>query len=170
MANIQATLRALLAARPDLPSLAAQTNDLLFASTPGNKYSTAIFVQYDPASGACTYVNGGHSDGILLRANGEVEMLTTTGLPIGLFPKRTYESASFTLASGDVLLLYSDGVTDACTTDYAEFGVEGATATLRQHAHRPAADIITALFDAIDAFAAGAPQFDDITILVLKRL
>jgi sigma-B regulation protein RsbU (phosphoserine phosphatase) len=169
MANIQATLRALLLTQPALIDLASRTNDLLWASTPGNKYSTAIFVAYDPLSGACEYVNGGHADGVLLRANGEVEMLTTTGLPIGLFPNREYESKRFSLGRGDVLMLYSDGVTDACTKDYDEFGVDRSVDCLKATAHLPPAEIIDRMFESIDEFAAGAPQFDDITILVLKR-
>lgn len=169
MANIQATLRALLSSVTDLKELAARTNDLLWASTPGNKYATAILVRYDPASGACEFVNGGHSDGILLRASGEVEMLTTTGLPIGLFPKREYESKAFTLGPGDVLLLYSDGVTDAVAQDESDFGVERTVEVLRANRHLPASEMQERLFDAIDAFADGTPQFDDITVMVIKR-
>lgn len=169
MANIQATLRALLSSVDDLKELAARTNDLLWASTPGNKYATAIFVRYDAASGACEFVNGGHSDGILLRASGDVEMLTTTGLPIGLFPKREYESKAFELHAGDVLLLYSDGVTDAITTDETDFGVERTVEVLRAHRHLPARELQDRLFEAIDEFAAGMPQFDDITVMVIKR-
>lgn len=170
MANIQATLRALLASYTTLPELAARTNDLLYASTPGNKYATAILVRYEPESGACEYVNGGHSDGIVLRADGTVEMLTTTGMPIGLFPKREYESKAFTLGSGDVMLLYSDGVTDACTSSHEEFGVERTVEALRRTAHLPAEEIEDRLIETIDEFVAGAPQFDDITVMVVKRV
>ncbi len=169
MANIQATLRALLASYTSLPELAARANDLLWASTPSNKYATAIFVRYDPATGECEFVNGGHSDGILLRADGSVEMLTTTGLPVGLFPKREYEAKEFRLHAGDVLLLYSDGVTDACTKDEQEFGVERTVECLRVNTHLPANEILGRAFEAIDEFAAGAPQFDDITVMVVKR-
>lgn len=169
MANIQATLRALLAAHPSTIELAVRTNDLLWASTPNNKYATAIFVRYDPITGACEYVNGGHADGIVLRASGQVEMLSTTGLPIGLFPKREYESAAFNLHAGDTMLLYSDGVTDACTIDDLEFGVDRSIDVLRANAHLCAAEIQDAIFTAIDDFVQGAPQFDDITVMVIKR-
>ncbi|MBI4891488.1 MAG: PP2C family protein-serine/threonine phosphatase [Acidobacteria bacterium] len=169
MANLQATLRALIYSYTSLPELAARTNDLLWASTPGNKYATAIVVRYDAATGACEYVNGGHSDGIVLRAGGEVEMLGTTGLPVGLFPKREYESKRFELGHGDVLMLYSDGVTDACTVEEEEFGVERTVEVLRAHAGKPAKEIEEKVFESIDEFVAGAPQFDDITVMVLKR-
>jgi sigma-B regulation protein RsbU (phosphoserine phosphatase) len=169
MANIQATLRALLASFDTLPSLAARANDLLWASTPGNRYATALFVLYDPATGACEYTNCGHCEAILLRAGGAVELLTTTGMPIGLFPARTYESGRFQLAEGDVLMLYSDGVTDACATDGRDFGMERAIECLRGAAGLDPEQMATRMFEAIDEFAAGAPQFDDITLMILAR-
>lgn len=169
MANIQATLRALLASSPPLTGLAAQTNDLLFASTPPNKYATAIFVLYDPETGACQYVNGGHSEGIVLRATGEVDLLESTGMPIGLLPKRQYEARPFALRPGDTMLLYSDGVTDACTVDDDEFGLERTINTLKANRRLPAPAILDALIQAIDEHADGAPQFDDITAMVVKR-
>jgi sigma-B regulation protein RsbU (phosphoserine phosphatase) len=170
MANIQATLRALLASAPPLIGLAAETNDLLWASTPSNKYATAIMTLYDPATGACQFVNGGHSEGIVLRASGAVELLESTGMPLGLLPKRTYESQEFVLDNGDVMLLYSDGVTDACTATDEEFGLQRTIDTLKGVRNLPAAEILDALIEAIDRHAAGAPQFDDITAMVVKRL
>jgi sigma-B regulation protein RsbU (phosphoserine phosphatase) len=169
MANIQATLRALLASAPPLTALAAQINELLWASTPSNKYATAIFILYDPVSGRCQYVNAGHSEGIVLRATGHVDLLESTGTPIGLLPRRTFESDTFELHPGDTLLLYSDGVTDACTVDNVEFGLDKTVSTLKTASHLAAPAILDALIEAIDAHAAGAPQFDDITAMVVKR-
>lgn len=169
MANIQATLRALVSRDLPLPDLAAQTNDLLWASTPPNKYATAFFVRYEPATGACAYVNGGHCDGIVLRASGEVELLTTTGLPVGLFPKRAFDQSAFSLAAGDTLLLYSDGVSEANDKDHNEFSLERVVASLRATADGPCEKILDRIIEDIDAFAGEAPQFDDITLMVVKR-
>ena len=170
MANIQATLRAVVTQDLPLPDLASRTNDLLWASTPPNKYATAFFARYDPVTGDCEYVNCGHCDGIVLRASGDVQMLTTTGLPVGLFPKRPFEQATFSLGPGDTLLLYSDGVSEANDKDYNEFSVERVVASLRAAAAEPGEKILDRLIEDIDAFAAGAPQFDDITMMVVKRL
>lgn len=170
MANIQATLRAVVTQDLPLPQLAAVTNDLLWASTPPNKYATAFFLRYDPATGDCIYVNAGHCDGIVLRAGGDVQMLPTTGLPIGLFPKRPFEESAFNLASGDTLLLYSDGVSEANDKDHNEFNVERVVASLRAATACPCEQILDCLIENIDAFAGGAPQFDDITAMVVKRL
>ena len=170
MANIQATLRAVVTQDLPLPELAARTNDLLWASTPPNKYATAFFLRYDPATGDCVYVNGGHCDGIVLRASGDVQMLPTTGLPIGLFPKKPFEQAEFSLAPGDTLLLYSDGVSEANDKDHNEFGIERVVASLRAGNAGPCEKILDRLIEDIDVFAGGAPQFDDITMMVVKRL
>jgi len=169
MANLQATLRALLSARPPITELAGKTSDLLYASTPSNKYATAFFLKYDPASGACEYVNGGHNEGIVLRASGEVELLRATGMPVGLLPNRTYESGSLQLAPGDVMLLYTDGVTEADNLEEEEFGLDRTVECLKAHCAEQPDTILDHLFTAIDDFAAGAPQHDDITALVLKR-
>jgi len=126
-------------------------------------------VRYDPLSGYCHYVNGGHCDGIVLRASGDLHMLPTTGLPVGLFPKRPFEQAEFTLDPGDTLLLYSDGVSEANDLDHNEFSVERVVASLRAAAAEPCETILDRLIADIDAFAGEAPQFDDITAMVLKR-
>ena len=139
-------------------------------ATPSNRYATAILVIYDPTTGECSWVNCGHNDGIVLRANDEVQMLECSGLALGLFPKRTYEEQDFTLADGDLLALYSDGVTEAQNETEKEFGLDRFTACLRANRHLPAPQIVDAVFREIDAFVGDAPQFDDITLMVVKRL
>ena len=169
MANIQATLRALLATQDSLPLIAARMSDLLYASTPASKYATAILVRYDPVSGECEYVNGGHNEGVVLRASGEVELLRATGLPVGLMPARTFESAGFEMGAGDLLLIYSDGVPDACTLEDEEFGLDRTIECLKATRHLPPEEILDRLFAAIDDFVGAAPQHDDITAMVVKR-
>lgn len=169
MSNIQATLRALVCRENALPVVAQTANDLLWATTPSNRYATAFLLIYDAAAGACRWINCGHNDGIVLRAGGEVEMLTCSGLALGLFPNRTYEEESFAMRPGDLLAIYSDGVPDAQNETEEEFSTERLVEVLREHATEPAAAIVDRVFDAIDTFAGSAPQFDDITMMVLKR-
>jgi len=169
MSNIQATLRALMHNDTQLPALAARTNDLLYATTPSNRYATAFLVFYDPTTGECRWVNCGHNDGIILRVSGDVEQLTCSGLALGLFPKRTYEEQVCTLASGDIMAIYSDGVTDAQDNSENEFGMERLIDCLRRNSAENPAGIVDAVFKEIDAFAGPAPQFDDITLMVVKR-
>lgn len=170
MANIQATLRALLVSESSLPQIAAKTSELLYASTPSSKYATAIMVRYDPSTGECEYVNGGHNEGILLRKSGDVELLDATGVPIGLLPKRTFASQQFQMNAGDTLLIYSDGVPDACTLDDVEFGLDRTIECLKTARDLGPEEILDHLFTSIDAFVGSAPQHDDITALVVKRV
>ncbi|MGA2596746.1 MAG: SpoIIE family protein phosphatase [Bryobacteraceae bacterium] len=170
MSNIQATLRALLHGDSQLAALAARTNDLLYATTPSNRYATAFLTFYDPVTGECRWVNCGHNDGIILRANNTVEQLACSGLALGLFPKRTYEEQFCRLAAGDVFAIYSDGVTEAQSFSEDEFGLERLIACMRANAALPPAAIVDAVFKEIDAFTGEAPQFDDITIMIVKRI
>jgi len=169
MSNIQATLRALLGRLPSLVELAAHINELLYATTPSNKYVTAILLEIDSLSGRCRYVNAGHTDCLLLRAGGEAAWLKATGTPLGLLPDLPYGEEGFELRPGDVLALYSDGVTEAQDVAEDEFGEARLADFLRPIAHQPAAEIVARVFDEIDRFAGAAPQYDDITLLVLKR-
>jgi sigma-B regulation protein RsbU (phosphoserine phosphatase) len=169
MSNIQATLRALLGREASLAELTRCINDLMFTSTPGNRYVTALLFSIDPATGRCVYVNAGHTEGLILRAGGAVEYLKGTGVALGMFPGMVYEERGFELAAGDLLALYSDGVTEAINLDDEEFGVDGLIDSLRRvHDQAPAAMVDAVLRD-VDRFAGDAPQYDDITLMLLKR-
>lgn len=170
MANIQATLRALLSHRQPLSAVAAQANNLLHATTPANRYATGILVQYDPATGVCQWVNCGHNDGVVLRKSGEVELLACSGIALGLFPRMTYEEQTFELQQGDLLALYSDGVTEANNLAEQEFSLERLLSVLKASRDETADRIVDTVFREIDGFVGEAPQFDDITFMVMKRL
>ena len=177
MSNMQATLRALLGRVPTLVELASRTNELLHATTPSNKFVTAVLLELEPSTGAVKYVNAGHGDCMLLRhAGGEAERLEATGLPLGMMPPemlemfgKNYEERSLQLESGDLLALYSDGVTEAYDEDENEWGDERLLACLRPVADAPVKTIVTEIFEQIDSFAGAAPQHDDITLLILRR-
>jgi sigma-B regulation protein RsbU (phosphoserine phosphatase) len=169
MSNIQATLRALVCRENSLPVVANTANDLLYATTPSNRYATAMLLIYEAATGACRWINCGHTDGIVVHSDGSVDMLPCTGMALGLFPARSYDEQSFKLRDGDLLAIYSDGVTDAQNEAEEDFGTERLVEVLVRHAQAPASDLVTRVFEAIDAFAGNAPQFDDITMLIMKR-
>ena len=169
MSNIQATLRALLLREPSLLEIAARANELLHATTPSNRFATAFLFAIEPISGACRYVNCGHNAAVLLRASGKVEMLDGPGLALGQFPFRTFGEITTQLHPGDILAIYSDGVTEAQRLDETEFDTDRLVECLLLNRDEPAAVIVDRVFDAIDQFAGDAPQFDDITLLVSKR-
>jgi sigma-B regulation protein RsbU (phosphoserine phosphatase) len=170
MSTIQATLRALLGRELSLAELASRANELLFATTPGSKYATAALVMAHPQTGECRYVSGGHTESLLLRTSGERVWLGATGVPLGLFPGMAWEEVSFTMSDGDVLVLYSDGVSEAQTVTYDEFEPERLASIVERERDQPAAAIIASIVAAIDEFVQGAPQFDDITLMVIKRI
>jgi phosphoserine phosphatase RsbU/P len=170
MSHMQATLRALLGRCPSLPALATQASDLLFASSAANKYVTAAFLDLDLPSGAARYVSAGHVDCLLVKADGTAVRLCSTGAPLGLLPPGLpYEETLVAVAPGDYLVLYSDGVADAQSDDGEEFGDQRLIDLLVDSRTQSAAVVVDRVFEAIDQFAAQAPQFDDITILVLRR-
>ena len=169
MSSIQATLRALLSHVPGLVDLAFRTNELLYATTPANKYATAILMRIDTEAHTIHYVNAGHVDCILLRAGGEVEWLKSTGAPLGLLPGMVYEEKSLSLHPGDLVALYSDGVTEAWDADEAEFGDSRLIECLRAGSGESSQGIVTRVLDEVDRFAGAAHQHDDITLMVVKR-
>lgn len=175
MSNMQATMRALLGRIPTLTELASHTNALLYATTPSNKYVTAILVEIDFATGEGRYVNAGHTDCLLLRASGEAEWLKSTGTPLGLMDPMMvnlmtpYEERNFELQPGDVLALFSDGVTEAQDEEENEFGEQRTADFIRPIATELSESIVDKVFDEIDRFAGSAPQYDDITLFVIKR-
>ena len=171
MSNMQATLRALLGRTASLRVLAAHASDLLFAATSPEKYVTAALVQLAPGTGAITFVGAGHLDNVILRAGGELVRLTSTGAPLGLLGAGLlYDDTIHALEPGDYLVLFSDGVTDARDEADEEFGEERLFEILRASVGASGTTLINRVFTAIDAFAGGAPQFDDITMLVARRL
>jgi sigma-B regulation protein RsbU (phosphoserine phosphatase) len=169
MSTIQATLRSLLRRESSLLEIAGVANELLYATTPPNKFATAFLCAINPKNGDCRYVNCGHNVAILQRAGGDVELLDGPGLALGLFPMRAYGEKQFAMNSGDILALYSDGVSEAQNIEDEQFELDRMKAVLRDHSRKPAAEIVDAMFAAIDEFAGTAPQFDDITLMIVKR-
>lgn len=170
MSHMQATLRALLGRMPSMPDLAGRANELLYASTSAEKYVTAALVDLHPGTGAIAWVGAGHLDNIILRASGEAVSLVSTGPPLGLLPPvLPYDEIAHALAPGDTLVLFSDGVTDAQNAVDDEFGEARLLDVLRGASSTSVSALVDTVFAAIDAFAGSAPQFDDITMLVVRR-
>jgi phosphoserine phosphatase RsbU/P len=170
MSNMQATLRALLGRTASLPALAGHAGDLLYAATSPEKYVTAALAELEPATGRLRFVGAGHLDNVILRADGALEPLCSTGAPLGLLPPGLpYGETSEALRRGDALVLYSDGVTDAQDAAGEEFGERRLHELLAGAAGAPAEALIDRVFGGVEAFVAATPQFDDMTMLVVRR-
>lgn len=169
MSNVQASLRVLAGPSMDLARDAARINELLYANTDFNKYATMFYGVLEAATGRFTYVNAGHNPPYLLRASGEIETLTLGGLPIGLMPAMSYEQGEVELGVGDLLVLFTDGVTEAVDAEGDEFGEAKVEELSRAHATAGAEAVLDAIANAVAEFSRGLPQADDITMVVVKR-
>ena len=160
------------------PALLEMLNRHVFESSTANKFITLLLAELEPASGRLTYLNAGHNPGILLRhpapagaAADELKMeeLGASGLPIGVLSGSRFQARGITLEPGDLLCIYSDGITEAESPDDEEFGTARLLALLREHARRPLAEVLEAIQIATGSFCAGLPQGDDQTLVLLRR-
>jgi phosphoserine phosphatase RsbU/P len=136
----------------------------------GQRFTTAFLAEFDPVTRQLTYVNAGHNWPVLRHASGEVERLQTGGVPLGLMRNARYECGQATLAPGDLLLVFTDGLVEAEDDKEEQYGESRMLTTLNSHVGRTAADVLQGLMTSADRFVGSAPQHDDITCLVLRTV
>lgn len=141
----------------------------LYARTPPEKYATGFVAQLEPSANALAWCNAGHNSALLVRAGGEVERLGACGAPLGALPTGEYRSPSTTMGPGDLLLVYTDGITEAVNSEEEEFGLDRLAELARSHRAAPLAELRRAIEDALDDFVRGVPYADDRTLLFLRR-
>ncbi len=172
MASLRACLRTMtLVGRMDLATLMQNMNQLVYEASAVNRYATFFFAIYDPSTRGLSYVNAGHNPPILLRSSDdafEEKLLDAGGPVIGLLPQVSYEEQSLTLEAGDVLLTYTDGISEAMTADDEKWGDERMTSAAEKAYSANAEEILRAIFAAADEFTGKALQHDDMTLLVAK--
>jgi len=168
MASLRASLRGVTLDSPrDFAKLMHQVNRLVYEASASNRYATFFFASYDPATRSLECVNAGHNPPVVLRGE-ETIRLEADGPVVGLLPSAPYSEQSLTLQPGDLLILYTDGISEAMTMADEEWGEERMIAAARRSMHKPADEVLDDLFVAADLFTAGAPQHDDMTLLILK--
>jgi len=149
-----------------LPLLISNVNKSLAQRGPGNRFVTLFFGVLD-AEGNFTYTNAGHNPPYVVGRDGSLCTLTEGGMVLGLFNQAAYESKTVRLSPGDHLVLFTDGVIEARNLAGEEYGEERLCALLKGHARSCAADVLSAIQNNVTEFSAGAPQHDDITMMVL---
>lgn len=142
----------------------------LHARTPPERYATGFIAVLKPASGRLRWASAGHNPVLLLLSSGEVEQLAATGLPLGLLPLGAYTGEDRILDPGDLLVVYTDGITEAANPEGEEYGVERLVEVCRRETARGLPAVVEALVEELDAFVAGTPYSDDRTFLMLRRL
>jgi phosphoserine phosphatase RsbU/P len=170
MMSLQARVQVVADSPEDMGSLVARLNRNLARTFPRNRFITAFFAIADPHTGELAYCNAGHNHPIVVRASGQVETLGEGGPPMGILPDYPYETAAAMLNPGDMLVLYSDGVTEACNQADQEFGEERLGEIAAGLRNVPAAGIIDHVLKEVRRWSHDAPPADDITLVVLRRL
>lgn len=151
------------------PELVERLNRHIHESSSANKFITTLIADLDPVTARLSYLNAGHNPGLLLRQDSRFEQLQSRGLPLGLLPQTTYTSETLEIAPGDLLCLYSDGITECESRAEEQFGLERLEHLLLEHRRQPLAAVISTLDEVITDFAQGQPQSDDQTVVLLRR-
>jgi len=170
MASLQASVRGQSLTRgKDVAGLMANVNRLVFDASQSNRYATFFYAQFEPATRRLIYTNGGHNPPVVLRGADAIP-LEVGGPPVGLFRETRYEQAEVQLEAGDLILFFTDGISEAENAANDEWGEDALIATVRGCDGVLPAEIIARIMQAADDFAAGAPQHDDMTLVVARVL
>jgi serine phosphatase RsbU (regulator of sigma subunit) len=170
MSGFRASLMSQDLARVAPEAIAARVNDFLNQSVEPGKFVTAFIGVLDGASGRFAYVNAGHNPPVLLRAGGAVELLEAGGVILGIMPGSRYTGGEATLAPGDLVALYTDGVTEGADAANEMWGEERLSALLRSAAGTSAQAIASRIVREVRGFEGERGPADDITVLVAKRV
>jgi sigma-B regulation protein RsbU (phosphoserine phosphatase) len=170
MASLRASLRGItIDGSGDLAKMMGRINGLVYESSASNRYATFFFATLDPITRELRYVNAGHNAPMLVRgASGDVVRLEAGGTPVGLLPSASYEAQSVTLELGDLLLCYTDGVSEAMNLGDEEWGEERMLEAVKTKAGASSDDVLREVFRAADQFTGEAPQHDDMTLLIAR--
>ena len=169
MALLLAVLRTLVDEQLEPTELMVRLNAQICRHTPASRFITLFFAIYDPASGRLSYVNAGQNPPLVRRRNGHFERLGPTGIALGMFEQSTYGAVETFLDPGDLLILYSDGITEAENPDGQPLEESGLEQVVTTYSSYNAAEIGTAVLKAVEVHARASRFGDDLTIMILKR-
>ncbi|HEX4168425.1 MAG TPA: SpoIIE family protein phosphatase [Bryobacteraceae bacterium] len=170
MSSLQARVQVLFEDSGRLATQLCRLNRSIAANCPDNCFITFFAAVFDPTSSVLTYCNAGHNAPLLLHANGGVEALGATDLPLGIKRDGIFEETSRRLEWGDVLVLYSDGVTEARRPDTdQEFGEQRLIAVVQGKQNEPSASLVEAVNAELLSFTQGAPPADDVTLVAARH-
>ncbi len=169
VSTLHSALRLLQDHQPLGAEMVARLNRHVVESSGPNKFITLLVGEIDLVNGRLSYVNAGHNPALLLRAGGSLEQLAPGGLPLGLFAPAIYSVQEVGLDPGDLLCLFSDGITECESPAGEEWGVTHLGELLHSLAAAPLPEVMRRLERAVTTFAAGAPQGDDQTVVLVRR-
>ena len=169
MSSLHAAIHAQSASHDSLVDTISAVNRYLADNIPANRFVTLFYAELDPESGALSFLNAGHNPPLIVHAAGTVEQLASGGLPLGIKPDAEYREGRTRLQPGDVLVIYSDGVTEAVSPSGEEFGATRLYEVVSRNVNASAAGIRDRIESSLTKFAQGTSAADDITLVIVKR-
>jgi len=169
MSSLHAAIHAQTGSHDTLVETISAVNRYLADNIPPNRFVTLFYAELDPESGALSFLNAGHNPPLIVHAAGTVEQLASGGLPLGIKRDAEYREGRTQLQLGDVLVIYSDGVTEAASPTGEEFGPTRLYETVSRNVDASAAGIRDRIESALTKFSQGTQAADDITLVIVKR-
>lgn len=169
MSSLHAAVHAQASSHDSLVETISAVNRYLADNIPPNRFVTLFYAELDPASGALSFLNAGHNPPLIVHAAGTVEQLASGGLPLGIKRDAEYREGRTQLQMGDVLVIYSDGVTEAASPSGEEFGPTRLYEVVSRNIDASAAGVRDRIESALTKFSQGTEAADDITLVIVKR-
>jgi sigma-B regulation protein RsbU (phosphoserine phosphatase) len=169
MALSRTILRTVAFNRKNPAEVLIRTNEIIYNDTTSDHFVTVFYALWNPEDQSFHYANGGHNPPVLITAGGETNLLSSDGIALGVLRDISISEKSIKLNKGDCIVFYTDGVTEAMNEDFDEFGLERLIMVTQDARSGTAEEIVSAIHSAIDDHAGSTPQFDDTTMVVLKR-
>jgi serine phosphatase RsbU (regulator of sigma subunit) len=169
MSSLHAAVRAQSQTPSSISEVMSEINRYIYENSPPNKYLTLFYGELTPDTGALRYSNGGHNTPMLVRPSGEIVKLDKGGLPIGLMQDATYEEETVNFQPGDVLVIYSDGITESVNEQDEEFGETRLIDVVRNNLNRSVSGIRDRIDEALSRFVGTTAPVDDMTLMIIKR-
>ncbi len=169
MSSLHAAIHAQTGSHDSIVETISAVNKYLAENIPPNRFVTLFYAELDPESGAVSFLNAGHNPPLIVHAAGTVEQLASGGLPLGIKADADYREGRTTLQLGDVLVIYSDGVTEAASPNGEEFGPTRLYEVVSRNVDASAAGIRDRIESALTKFSQGTQAADDITLVIVKR-
>jgi len=168
ISSVQSSLRTAASyAGNDAPAVLDAVNRQVYASSLADRYATLFFGVFDEAGRTLEYVNAGHNPPLVIRGDGSLDWLETGGVPLGIFPNASYAQGAVQLDSGDLVIVYTDGVIEAANPAGEEWGIEGLCRVALESRRQRTDEIVDAIFVSVDEFSREC-QADDATVVVVR--
>ncbi|HYN25461.1 MAG TPA: SpoIIE family protein phosphatase [Pyrinomonadaceae bacterium] len=169
MSSLHASVHAQTGSHDTLSETISAVNRYLADNIPANRFVTLFYAELDPASGALSFLNAGHNPPLIVHAAGTVEQLASGGLPLGIKRNAEYREGRTQMQMGDILVIYSDGVTEAASPSGEEFGATRLYEVVSRNIDASAAGVRDRIESALTKFSQGTQAADDITLVIVKR-